>query len=522
MDVRRQGVALLLLAACLLLMGGCRRPPPDPAGERQVLRYVNYSPLGPLDPDRMTSSAQYTVACHVLEGLMRVYQDTLRYGMAERYEISEDGRMYRFFLRTDGAYSDGTPVTAADFLRTFRRLVREDGQIGRLTMLENAVRVWEGTAEPEELGVWAEDDHTLCFRLEEPAPHFLQLLALPMYAPSRSDRGDTLTARDCNGPFTLTENGDTVTAMERNPCYWDGASIRLDRVEAVCFPSAEEAYAAFQRGEIHVMPLPSEGSEAYTGGVQRTVETGICEYITLYQGADSPLRSQALRQALNYALDRQRYVEELGSDLIEPWARCVLPSIPGMRLSYGQEFPHTLYPLKGDRGKAEACLTQALAQLSLDDPADICLLLAVHDDPWTRLEGEKLQAQWEETLGITVELVPTQTYDDWPLRPGAGRMALLGEIAEYGDPLVYLDGWAPWVAADSPFHRCLSQAAAQSDRLIRLNCLFEAESCLLEEAPMIPLQIRSERLLLSRRVEGFQTSATLVGGGYEFLYGYLT
>lgn len=517
----RRGAALLL-AACLALLAGCRGPAPEPAQGAQVLRYVNYSPMGPLDPDRMNSSAQYTVACHVLEGLMRVYQDTLRYGMAQGYEISEDGCTYRFFLREDGAYSDGTPVTAADFLRTFRRLVQEDGQIARLVLLDNAIQVWEGTAEPEELGVWAEDDHTLCFRLTQPAPHFLQLLALPMYAPSRADRGETLAARDCNGPFALAEGGETVTAMVRNPCYWDREHIRLERVEAVFFPDAEQACDAFRREEIQVMPLPSDGSVTGAAGVQRTVETGICEYITLYQDQDSPLRSQALRQALNYGLDRQAYVEELGSDLIEPWARCVLPSIPGLRLSYGQEFPHTPYPLEGDRKQARICLQEALEELGLAHPADLSLLLAVHDDPWTLLEGETLKRQWEETLGITVELVPTQTYDNWPDRPGAGRMALLGEIAEYGDPLVYLDGWAPWVGADSPFLSRLRQAAAQSDRLIRLNCLFEAETCLLEEAPMVPLQIRSERLLLSERVEGFETSTTLVGGGYEFLYGYLT
>ena len=122
---------------------------------------------------------------------MRVYQYELCYGMAEGYEISEDGCTYRFFLREDACYSDGPPVQAADFQRTMRRLAAECYLPSQLGLIENAREVYKGELPPEELAVWTEGQRTLCIQLEHPA--------LPTYAPTRSDRGETLRPEDCKG-----------------------------------------------------------------------------------------------------------------------------------------------------------------------------------------------------------------------------------------------------------------------------------------------------------------------------------
>lgn len=521
-----RGVALLL--ALLLVLGtGCQRR--EETGERtQVLRYVNYSHIDAIDPQALATSAEYTVACHVLEGLMRIYQYTLRYGVAERYEISEDGCTYRFFLRQDACYSDGTPVQAADFQRTLRRMAVEHYVPSQLGLIENAEEVHSGQMPPEQLSVWTDGARTLCIRLKHPAAQFLQILALPAYAPTRADGTGTLRPQDCNGPFVLTgpeENG--VLAMARNIHYWDRAEIRLDRVEAVAMSDFGAAYDAFQRGEVHVVPLPLEGEVETSGGVVRQVQTGILEYLRLACGTDSPLRSQALRQALNYGLNRKKYVESLGSDRIEPWARCVQPEIPGVRRSYVEEFPDTLYPLEGDARKAADRMSQALDELGLEDPSEIRLVLAVHNDSWSIREGETVARQWEEGLGISVRLAAEENPSDAQSQPGEGVVLLEGGIGEYGDPVVYLEDWArspdwSWSARGTALAQCLTQAAVQSDRSIRLNCLFQAEELLLEEAPVVPLQIRSERLLVDRSLNGFETSTILAGGGYEFLYGYFS
>ena len=518
-------VLSLLLSAALLLTAGCEsRSEPQPA-KQQVLRYVNYSPIGDVDPYNLTSSAQYTVACHVLEGLMRVYQYELCYGMAEGYEISEDGCTYRFFLREDACYSDGTPVQAADFQRTMRRLAEECYLPSQLGLIENAREVYKGKLPPEELAVWTEGQRTLCIQLEHPAAQFLQILALPTYAPTRSDRGATLRPEDCNGPFVLEgPETDGVLSMEKNGYYWNAAKIHLDRVEAVTMSGTTEAYEAFERGEVQVVPLPLEGEDTHSGGVVRQVQTGIMEYIKLWcQGEENPLRSQNLRLALNNGLDRTAYVQTLSSTVIQPWARCVLPEIPGMRETYVEEFPNTPFSLTGELEKARGQLDQALQELNLADASELKLTLVVHNDSWSIREGQALVDQWQEHLGVTVKLECVEDIASFTAEAGRGVMVLEGSIGEYNDPVVYLEGWTEWeglpFGVKTALRQLLVQAAVQTDRSIRLNCLHQTEELLLEQGVLIPLQIREDRLLIDPHLRGFETSVILAGGGYEFLYG---
>lgn len=113
-----------LIFMVMLLAGGCARQKETESvtkesdGQEKVMRYVNYSMFSGegLNHLKLKGSAEQTISCYLLEGLMRVYQYELQYGMADRYEISEDQKVYTFYLRDDACYSDGTPVTADDFL----------------------------------------------------------------------------------------------------------------------------------------------------------------------------------------------------------------------------------------------------------------------------------------------------------------------------------------------------------------------------------------------------------------------
>ena len=516
----------LLLSAVLLLLPGCEGRLESQPAKQQVLRYVNYSPIGTVDPYNLTTSAQYTVACHVLEGLMRVYQYELCYGMAEGYEISEDGCIYRFFLRTDACYSDGTPVQAEDFQRTMRRLAKECYLPSQLGLIKNAREVYKGELPPEELAVWTEGQRTLCIALEHPAAQFLQILALPIYAPTRADRGETLGPEDCNGPFVLErQETDGVLSMKKNSHYWNADKIHLDRVEAVTMSGSEEAYQAFDRGEVQVVPVPiDEEDNTHSGGTVQQVQTGIVEYIKFWcQGEENPLRSRSLRLALNNGLDRTKYVRMLDSGMIQPWTRCVLPEIPGVRETYVEEFPDTPFSLTGEVEKAREQLDQALKELELERASQLELTLVVHNDDWSMREGQLLVGQWQENLGVTVKLVCVEDVADFTEETGGGIMMLVGSIGDYNDPVVYLEGWSQWAGlpfgVETALEQLLVQAAVQTDRSIRLNRLHQTEELLLEEGVLIPLQIREERLLIDRNLYGFETSVILAGGGYEFLYG---
>lgn len=492
----------------------------------KVLRYVNYYPVGfrSLNPPYVTEDTEYTITYHILEGLMRIYQYKLQYGMADSYEISTDGCVYTFHIREDACYSDGTPVLAEDFVRSFQRMISERADSNYIAIIKHAAAIRDGLLEVDALGVTAIDQHTLRIELEHAQSQFLRYLVLPCFSPMRADAADALRAQDCNGPFYLNLDVEgNICRLEKNPYYWEHERIALDAIESVFCSNMAQAHEAFLNGQVDVMPLATESIDTPSDGVYRRVTTGTCDHIYFDLDTDGPLQCKNLRLALNYALDREAYGAALGNGLIEPIARCVPPFGEGICQRYIEAYPDHTFPLKGNLELAEENLNHALEALGLSSPDEICLPFLVHDDYWSRREASVVAQQWEEKLGIQISF----TYvDDAELKKNVknGGLKLSGEGEEFADPAEYLGFWDYDYAPKDPdsssvqFREYLKQASIQSDEQIRFNTLYEAEKILLEDAAMIPLHIRWEMLLLNPNLTGFETSADLSGGGYDFLY----
>lgn len=520
-----------LIFMVMLLAGGCARQKETESvtkesdGQEKVMRYVNYSMFSGegLNHLKLKGSAEQTISCYLLEGLMRVYQYELQYGMADRYEISEDQKVYTFYLRDDACYSDGTPVTADDFLGAFQKLVEPEYFNSYAAIIKNAEDIYQGKKRIEELGVTVLNEKTLQIELEHPQVQFLQLLALRSFVPIRKDATEILRPEDCNGPFTLDTWSEELVSMKKNPYYWERDNIRLDRVEAVCLESVDEAYERFVKGEVDVMPIPLKGAEKYNAGIQKKVMTGICESLYLDLQTEGPLQCREFRQALNYALNRVEYTENMDSDFLVPNARYVPENGLGILKTYTenyQDLPCTKY---GSQKLAEEKLGEAFKKLHISRAEDVKIKLLVNDDPWSIQEGTEIKRQWEKKLGISVEL-ETATGDAFWAEKNNGTVTLTGIIAEYADMMAYLQSWnydytyGEEGNQSDTVQKCLRDAERQTDEQIRLSTLYKAEKALMEDVPMIPLQLRKESLLLNRNLTGFETSMNLAGGGYEFLY----
>ena len=164
-----------------------------------------------------------------------------------------------------------------------------------------------------------------------------------------------------------------------------------------------------------------------------------------------------------------------------------------------------------------------MKKLGVSKPEEITFSIGVNDDEWSKMEAREVKRQWEEKLGVrvTVDILSTsQLYN----RQEKGGMVLTGMIAEYSDIMAYLEGWNYDYAygtegnKSKEFQEYLEKAEWQTDEQTRLNMLYQAEKILMEDVPMIPLQLRADRLLLNTKLTGFETSTNLAGGGYEFLY----
>ena len=187
----------LALVVALIIVSGCGTN--DRGDATSVLNRALSTEPESLDPHKSRTTQAADVQRDLGEGLLG-YTPTgeLTAGVAERWEVSDDGLTYTFYLRPDARWSNGDAVVAGDFVFALRRLVTPETAafyaefVGEI---RNALKITSGEKEPETLGVRAIDDHTLEISLEQPMPYFLDLLThpstFPIHVASFSEHGDS-------------------------------------------------------------------------------------------------------------------------------------------------------------------------------------------------------------------------------------------------------------------------------------------------------------------------------------------
>ncbi|WP_195986192.1 peptide ABC transporter substrate-binding protein [Clostridium sp. D33t1_170424_F3] len=482
----------------------------------KIFRYS--LPMNPntLNPQETDGIPEMTIAYHIYEGLMRTYQNQLRYGIAESYEISTDGRTYTFHLR-DAAYGDGTPVRAEDFVRAVQRMVTEESSSRPFFAypIRNAMKIHDGELSIADLGVSAIDEKTLRFVLENPTPYFLQLLALPSFSPVRSQSDfSKMEAGLCNGPFIVKKwiRNDSIR-LEKNPLYWDADRIKLDAVEIVIASDFDKLYGMFKNQELDILPTSTDIINSETLPYVEYYFNGANDFIRLNMSEDCPLHNKNLRLALNYALNRNAYVASLGSHTVTPSARYVLPILPGTHKTFGEEYPLEAFPLEGDTQIARDYLKKALEELRIEKAEDLSLELLISDDYWATIEAEIIREQMRNVLGIQIDIfaVPYNTHMELDAAHKF-QMSLSGWTPDYPDPATYLELWTSnssynYAGYNSPeYDECFRLANNQTDPQSRMSLLARAEDILLRDGALIPLQIRQSAMLKNPKLTGFKTS----------------
>lgn len=543
-------ISMFLAIAMCVSMASCSTPgqkqepakpadaaaetPAETAPDKKVLRYSLTADAPTLDPQLMNSIPSSTVGFHIYEGLMRNHIGEIQPGMAESYDISEDGKTYTFHLR-DAKWSDGVEIKAQDYEYAMRRLVdpatASDYSFLVTSLIKNAGDINAGKMAVEELGVKAVDDKTLTIELNNPTGYFLSMLSMSQLCPVRQDLvekyGKDFSAdADKNvysGPFIVKEwKHEDRIILEKNPNYWNADAIKLDEVDILTVADPMTAVAMFEQGELDQVNVPAEVLENYKDKVIY-YNDGANDFMKLNMDGSSELSNKDLRLAINYALNREDYVLLSSQNLYQPNTRYVLPQVKGVNGDYGDEYPYEAFPLKGDAAKAKEHLAKAMEALKVTDPAAIDVELLTTDAERTRIEAEVLQNQIQTALGITVTIrqVPykqrLQMESDHEF-----EMVVTGWVPDYPDPMSYLELWP----TGSPYNHgsyssevydgYIKDALTNTDPVKRMEALFNAEKTLLEDGGIVPLQLRRNAMLLNPKVEGFETY--FVGINYDYLY----
>jgi ABC-type oligopeptide transport system substrate-binding subunit len=508
--VRRQArlvVSVLLLAACL----------PGLASAMQVLRSGHPGEPDSLDPHRAVAAPSFVVLNDLFEGLMTLDAGGRPVpGAAESFTVSSDGRLYRFRLRQNLRWSDGAPLTSADFVYSFRRLA--DPRTGSTSLaalvdlLENGRAVLGGHLPPERLGVAAPDARTVELRLTSAAPYLPAVLALPAFAPVPrhvvARFGEAWTRPGhfvSNGPFTLLEwrPGQSVST-QRNPRFHAASTVRLDGV--VYYPVADlnAGLRRFQAGELDVLTnFPPEKLDWLRARMPRELRLGPSLGVTVYvlNLRNPKFADVRVRQALSLAVDRKLLTDRIVRAGDAPAWGLIRPEFVG--------YPARKAPAGGAAAhREEARRLLALAGYGPERPLRLELLY--HTSEEHKRVAVAIAAMWKQ-LGVDVSLRNAERQVvEVALRNGDFEVARAAWFASYADPvglLGLLRGGSPANSSgysNPRFDSSLDTAAAIADPARRLAALRATEDLLLADAPVIPLYFLVSRRLVSQRVVGWR------------------
>jgi oligopeptide transport system substrate-binding protein len=516
-------IPVLLSALALLALSACApRETAVQEGNRSQTLHRGIGPdLSDLDPHLAASLNDIHVLSALFEGLVGEDPQTLAPvpGLAIRWDVSADGLVYTFHLRPEAKWSDDRPIVADDFVASIKRALSPALGAPNAELLYpvlNAEAYHKSRlADFSQVGISAIDTHTLRVALEYPAAHFLSLLThpvwfpVPLHAVSASGPADARGNRWASDPATFVGNGPflfrrwdrgQVIVAEASPTYWDAAALKLRAVHFHPFDSVDAAERAYRAGQLHVIDtLPSGRVEAWRAEApdQLRADPFLDIYFYRINTARPFLSESRVRRALSLAIDREQLVSALLKGGQRPAAAFVPPG------AGGYEPPSVL---RHDLAAAKALLAEA----GYPEGAGLPVFdLLYNTSENHRRIAEALQQQWR-AIGVQVRLM-NQEFATLLDARRAGDFQLLrsGWVADYDDPISFLalftkdsaqnfTGWS-----DPAYDHALYQAARTTDRAARHALLRDAETRLLEAAPVLPLYVNTHVYLLHPSVRGW-------------------
>lgn len=469
----------------------------EPQTGGQLSTYASSDP-GTLDPAVISTYDQGLVAPNVLEGLLRLSPDarTLEPGIAEAYEVSDDGTVWTFHLREGATFHNGDPVTAADFKYSFERVLNPETASPRAWMLQGIAgsEAFQSADAEDVSGIVVVDDQTLEITLSQPLAFFGAMLASPSMAvvPQSAveefgeDFGQNVVSA---GPFTLGEwniNQDlTLNAFEG---YW-AERPHLDTVRYRFIGDENTRILEFDAGTLDITWIPPAHWERFTTDavyedeIERA-ETFHTEFFAVNMD-NEPLGSNPLvRQAMCYALDRAAVIASLQGRASN--AQGLLP--PGL-LGFDENASLCEY----DPERARELMAEAGFADGLPDTFQLLM------PPWGNLTAymQIYQANLQE-IGINVELNPQEfgPYTE-ALDSGEYDIAWIYRVSDYADPdsfyypLLYsnnIDGGGNLARyTNAGVDEQIQAGRLSVDEAERLDAYGQIDAQYAEDLPYIPL-----------------------------------
>lgn len=539
-----------VIAVCGIVLAGCSTGGTSSTGEsssgsgtaaaEQIFNVVVQQEMPSADLSLATDTISFSALNNVYEGLYRLDADSKPEpaGAAELAEVSEDGLTYKLKLREDAKWSNGEPVTAADYVFGWQRTVSAEtgSEYAYLfAPVTNAEAITAGEKDASELGIKAVSDYELEITLTTPTPYFQYLLAFPSFFPQSQavveDNGDQYASTSdnavYNGPFVLAgfdgPGTDTEWSYEKNDQYWDKDTVKLDTINVSVVKESSTSLNLLQDGQADDVILTGELAQQMANDEAFVSEPlARTSYIELNQREeDSPFRNEDLRKAISYAIDRDALVTSiLGDGSLASTG--LIPKGMTFNPTDNTDFVDEAESvIEYDQEKAKEHWEKAKEALGIDS---LSFEILASDTDSTKKAIEYIQSAIQDTLdGVKVSLspVPFSVRLD---RSNSGDFDVVmgGWGADYADASSFTDLFVTdnsynrgrWTSDeyDAAVKSSATTNAGNPDA--RWQDLLDAEKIIMDQQGVIPVYQNVEAHLRAPKVKGVVSH----GAGAQYDY----
>ncbi|OWF79450.1 oligopeptide ABC transporter substrate-binding protein OppA [Yersinia frederiksenii] len=513
-------------ALCAALVGtalGAANAADVPAGtvlaeKQEIVRHIKDEPAS-LDPMKAVGLIEAQVARDLFEGL--VNQDAhgqIIPGVAAKWQTA-DNQTYIFTLRKDAKWSNGEPVTAQDFVYSWRRLVDPKSLspfawFAELAGMENAQQIIAGKMPPETLGVSAVDKYTLKVKLSKPVPYFPSLTAnfslFPVPATVIEKYGNDWTKVGNlvgNGAFKLQDRVvNEKLVLVPNDYYWDHAHTVLTKVTFIPINQEANATKRYQAGDIDITEsFPKNLYQKLLKDIPGQVYTPdqLGTYYYAFNTQRAPTNDVRVRKALSYAIDRKIIAEKVLGTGEKP----AYHFTPDVTAGY-HPVANLLQQQDQEELNAQAKALLHAAGYGPDKPLKLSLLYNTSDN--NQKLAIAIASMWKKTLGVDVNMINQEwkTYID-SRNTGNFDVVRASWVGDYNEPSTFLSlltsthsgNIAKFNSAD--YDRLLSEAGKQTNPKALSDDYNKAEQIIAEQVPIAPIYQFTNGRLIKPWVKGY-------------------
>ncbi|MGX1194476.1 dipeptide transport system substrate-binding protein [Metabacillus sp. SLBN-84] len=508
---------VFVLAACTANESAGNETDKKEKDEEKILYLNNGAEPTSFDPVIGFDAVSWNALNNLMEGLTRLGKDhEPEAAIAEKWDVSEDGKTYTFHIREDAKWSNGDDLTANDFVFAWKRLLNPETGSGAAFLgyfIEGGEAYNSGTGSADDVKVKAVDEKKFEVTLISPQAYFLSVIANPAFFPVNekvaTENPEWFAEADSfvsNGPFTLESwEHDKEFVMKKNDQYWDAKNVKLDGVHWAIVEDTNTEYQLYQTGELDSSDVPADLADTLFEEGKANVEEQAGDYFYRMNVTLEPFQNVNIRKAFAMAVDQKQIVDFVTKN--QETAAYGFVS-PGFKDPSGKDFREVSGDLvKTDAAEAKALLEKGMKEEGYETLPEVTLTYST-DDTHKKI-AEALQQMFKENLGVDVKLANLEANvfatDQKALKFQLSRSSFL---ADYADPVNFLENFQTghsmnrtgWTNAE--YDQLIKDSKNESDETKRFEMLYKAEKILFDEAPIIPIHFYNQVYLQNEDVSG--------------------